>query len=234
MIILALDTSTESCSAALQVGDKIYSRFVGALAAGSKNTDFILPIISELLNEAGIQKTQIELIAFARGPGSFTGVRVATALSQALATALHLAVAPISTLKMLGEAARVELNLADDAIIYVANDARMQEIYAAAYRVVAGGLEILEPEYLCAPQLLKTANIGSAPVILVGSAWQRYYGADLPLPIAGEFVPISCDARYLLALAEAMFSDYECVRAEAALPVYLRNNVALKKAERSL
>ena len=129
MKILALDASTEVCSVALQIGDAVLARFDDS---GQKNTDIILPMIDALMAEAGLKPQGLDAIAFARGPGSFTGVRVATGSAQGIAFGADLPVAPISTLAMLAQGAYVQTG---QKRMYTSNDARMKEVDAAALAV---------------------------------------------------------------------------------------------------
>ncbi len=228
MKILALDTSTEVCSIALQIGDEVVARFDDS---GQKNTDIILPLIDQLMAEAGLKPQALDAIAFARGPGSFTGVRVATGIAQGIAFAADLPVAAISTLAMLAQGA---YEATGQSRICTINDARMKEVYASAYEFdsVGRAAEVLA-ERVCKPEALETLTWNDG--LLVGTGWGAYGDKLESLLSATQFKidqGIKPEARYLLSIAKGMQERGELVSAEQALPVYLRNNVAKKKGER--
>jgi len=228
MKILALDTSTEVCSIALQIGDEVLTRFDDS---GQKNTDIILPMIDTLMAEAELKPQGLDLIAFARGPGSFTGVRVATGIAQGIAYGADLPVAAISTLAMLAQGAYEKTG---QSRICTINDARMKEVYASAYEFDSAGqgVEVLA-ERVCKPETLEA--LAWTDGLLVGSGWGAYADKLESLLSATQFEidqDIKPEARYLLSIARGMQERDETVSAEQALPVYLRNNVAKKKGER--
>lgn len=228
MKILALDTSTEVCSIALQIGDEVLTRFDDS---GQKNTDIILPMIDELMAEAELKPQDLDLIAFARGPGSFTGVRVATGIAQGIAFGAGLPVAPISTLAMLAQGAYEKTG---QRRICTINDARMKEVYASAYEFdnAGQGVEVLA-EKVCKPEALEA--LAWSDGLLVGTGWGAYADKLAELLGATQFEidqVIKPEARHLLSIAQGMQECGEAVSAEQALPVYLRNNVAKKKGER--
>ncbi len=227
MNILALDTSTEVCSVALQVAGKVQALFDDSQR---KNTDIILPMIDRLMAEAELKPQQLDCIAFARGPGSFTGVRVATGIAQGIAYAADLPVAPVSTLMMLACGA---FQHSACGHIRVINDARMGEVYTAAYRFNAQGEpEQTSAETVCPPAAL--SRPAQAQGLVVGTGWTAYADTLQSVLADGWTVDtqIKPEARFLLPLAEHMSRRQQLVSAEQALPVYLRDNVAKKKGER--
>lgn len=143
--ILAIDTSTEACSAALLCGNKIYNRFI---IAARQHTKFILPMISEVLTEAQLELSELDAIAFGCGPGSFTGVRLAASVTQGIAFAKNLPVVKISSLRALAQEIFVE---SEKERVLIAQDARMQEIYLGEYQVDAAGImQAVMPDRLLA------------------------------------------------------------------------------------
>lgn len=228
MKILALDTSTEVCSIALQVGDEVLSQFDDS---GRKNTDIILPMIDQMMSDAGLTPQQLDLISFARGPGSFTGVRVATGIAQGIAFGADLPVAPVSTLAMLAQGAYEQTG---QTRIYAVNDARMKEVYAAAYEFNGSAdYAEVERERVAKPDELNTAAWSEG--LLVGTAWSAYEEALQSALSSTQWdvnQSIKPEAKYLLAIAQRMSEQGQLVDAEQALPVYLRDNVAKKKGER--
>src|SRR5436190_10050766 len=145
MKLLAFETATEACSVALWIDGRIGERFE---IAPRRHAQLALPFAQSLLDEAGIAKSALDAIAVGRGPGAFTGVRLAIALAQGLALALDRPVVPVSTLAALALGA-----LTDDpsgSAILAVIDARMGEIYAGAFERDADGLvNAIAEEVLC-------------------------------------------------------------------------------------
>ena len=157
--ILALDTAQEDCGAAILLADG--SLFMHVEHVGSRHSERLLPMVRDLIHEAGIEKTDLGLIAFGEGPGSFTGLRVACGAAQGLAWALEVPVAQVSNLEALAEWLR-ETHLEASrpgTRIAVLNDARMHECYAGMWRVPAVAedrLERLDGPVLVAPEDAQT------------------------------------------------------------------------------
>jgi tRNA threonylcarbamoyladenosine biosynthesis protein TsaB len=216
--ILAIDTSTDMCSAALFVDHNIYDRGV---IAPSAQTKFILSMVTELLAEAQLDCQQLDAIAFGRGPGSFTGVRLAVSVAQGLAFASSLPVIGISTLRVLAQEVFVEFNLPQ---VLVAQDARMQEVYWGEYQ--ADDFGVMQP--LVSDKLIKPheaeVNLRQG-FVGIGDGFSNY--KDL---FAKNYIPIMdkryVQAKYMVQIAAAEFIKGEMVSAEKALPIYLRERVA--------
>jgi len=225
MNLLAIETTTEACSVALVHGDQMLVR---SEVAPRRHTELVLPMADALLAEAGIARHALDVIAVGRGPGAFTGVRIGVALAQGMALALELPVVAVSSLAALALEAE-----ADDAAVLAVIDARMGEIYAASYRRNAqGGLDELSAECVLTPDQLQ---LPPAPAWrVVGSGWATY--ADIlstrltgTLRAAdGERYP---QAARVAELAVPEFLAGHAITAELALPVYLRDKVALTLAE---
>ncbi len=220
MKILAIETSSTACSVALLVDDKI-SCIHRILPL--KQAQFILPMIHELLEMNNISLKQLNAIAFGCGPGSFTGVRIATSVTQGLAYALKLPVIPISSLAALAQSAYRDLGWKK---LLVGVDARIQEVYWGAYEVSDKGLvTLLHQEKVCAPQDVTLPE--DKEWYGVGNAWEIY--ADQIV-----YSPLKLDTRRLptaegvLELAKIKYLNKEWVEAKEALPVYLRDCVAKK------
>jgi len=222
MRILALDTSTEACSAALWVGeDQVRLRFE---LTERSHADLILPMIDSLLVEAGLTLPQLDGLAFGRGPGGFTGLRIAAGVVQGLAFAADLPVASISSL--LAVAAQVPCHGNDTAIL-VCNDARMGEVYWSAYQSGVGDAIPTEifPEAVSSPDqvgfpvhLAHAAGNGIArhPTLQtrLQSAQVRWHPGLYPR------------ADVIARLGAAVLLRGEGVPAEQALPTYIRDDVA--------
>jgi tRNA threonylcarbamoyladenosine biosynthesis protein TsaB len=221
--LLALDTATECCSTALLVGDRMLTR-EAELARG--HAERILPMIEELLAEAGLTLQELDAIAFGRGPGSFTGVRLAASVTQGLAFGAGLGVVPVSDLRAVAQRAFQE-----DASItraLVCNDARMQEVYWACFERERDGLAAARtPERVGPPATVELppgwrgvagAGRGFAayPALMSLAGITLHAGADRLLPRAAE----------LVRLAMPELAAGRLLGPQAAVPVYLRDDVA--------
>jgi tRNA threonylcarbamoyladenosine biosynthesis protein TsaB len=213
MNLLALDTATEACSCALLVGNDIVSR---SELAPRRHAERILAMLDEVLSEAGIHKKQLDGLAFGRGPGSFTGVRIACGVAQGIAFALNIPVAPVSSLATLAQGAYRETGAAR---VLAAIDARMNEVYWGQY-VLADGLMRLQSEEIVIPPQDLTQVEGDW--LGWGSAWQVEALQSWRIAKQSERYP---QAQDMLTLAQALFANEQGVAAEAAVPVYIRNQV---------
>ncbi|KLD75741.1 tRNA (adenosine(37)-N6)-threonylcarbamoyltransferase complex dimerization subunit type 1 TsaB [Xanthomonas hyacinthi] len=225
MNILAFETATEALSVAVHVDGKVLERFE---LAPRRHAELALPWAEQLLAEAGIARSQLDAIAFGRGPGAFTGVRLAIALAQGIALALDLPVLPVSTLHALALRAP-----AAAPRVLAAIDARMGEIYAATFARHADGLHALTPEQVLAPDafVLPDADahwhgVGTGLAAIDGVLRRRLH-AQLR-SVDAQALPHAAD---VLSLALAAYARGEAVAPERAEPAYLRDNVALTLAE---
>jgi tRNA threonylcarbamoyladenosine biosynthesis protein TsaB len=225
MNLLAIETATESCSVALVHGETVIAR---SELAPRRHAERVLPMADDLLAEAGIGKHALDAIAVGRGPGAFTGVRLAVSLAQGMAMALDRPVVTVSSLAALALEAPE-----DNAAILAVIDARMGEIYAACYRRDdGGGLIALDEERVCIAESLVLPQADAWNV--VGSGWATYREA-LVARLGSE--PRSADgtsypqARHVATLAVREFKQGRAVAPEHALPVYLRDKVALTLTE---
>ena len=227
MNILAFDTSTEACSAAISVSGEISERFEIAAREHSK---LILPMLDTLLAEAGITLAQIDAIAFGCGPGSFTGVRIAAGIAQGVAFGADLPVVPVSSLAALAQGAYRDTTATH---VLAALDARMGEVYWGAYEYDHHGIMILSGDEGVYPP-------DQAPIPAehkwfgTGSGWAAY-GAILQTRLTGLLT--TCEthryphARDIAVLGAEKFKQGSSVKADDAVPVYLRNEVAWKKVK---
>jgi tRNA threonylcarbamoyladenosine biosynthesis protein TsaB len=225
MKLLAIETATEACSAALLIDDEMALRYE---IKPRGHSELILGMMDELLAEAGLSTKQLDVMAFGRGPGSFTGVRIATGVIQGAAFAADVPVVPVSTLAALAQRAYREKG---EPNLLPAFDARMGELYWGAYRI--GSDELVKPLF---EEQVATADLVRLPLDQewygVGSGWGAYsvqLGERLGQSLLGYKSEIYCSARDVASLAAADFNAGLAVSAELALPVYLRNEVAHKK-----
>ena len=222
MKLLAFDTSTEACSAALGLGDAILER---EELAPRRHAELILPMVDSLLQEAGLRLRDLDALAFGRGPGAFTGVRLAAGIAQGLALGAGLPVAPVSSLAALAQGATEQA----DALL-ATMDARMGEIYWGLYEPANGGVARLAAGERVSDPAAVTLPAGRS-FFAIGSGWETY-GALLAERFKGRVTGAAPArrprARDLLPLAQAELEQGQGLPPEQALPVYLRNEVAQK------
>jgi len=232
MRLLALDTSTEACSAALMLGDEMRVRFE---ITERSHAELILPMIDALLAEAGVALGSLDGLAFGRGPGGFTGLRIAAGVAQGLAFGAGLPVAPVSSLAAVAE----QVGAAEGEHILVCNDARMGELYWAVFvrRGAAGSGAHRDPiivpvggEHVSPPQRVADGIDGLHHA--AGNGIDRHQGLRARLEAAGIIVH---DDLYPRADAVARLGSTELaagrgVDAALALPVYVRDDVARPSA----
>ncbi|MGH8183030.1 MAG: tRNA (adenosine(37)-N6)-threonylcarbamoyltransferase complex dimerization subunit type 1 TsaB [Rhodanobacteraceae bacterium] len=225
MNLLAIETSTEACSVALLHGDSLIDR---SEWAPRRHAELVLPMAEELLAEAGITRKQLDAIAVGQGPGAFTGVRLAISVAQGLALALDIPVVPVSSL------AALAMQAPDNgAMVLAVIDARRAEIYAGTFRFGDAGLiEPLDRERVLAASDLRLPKAETWNV--VGSGWRAYRDAlrerlpSAPRWADGDRYP---QARDVVRLAAPLFRAGKGVSPELAVPVYLRDKVALTLEE---
>jgi len=221
MKLLAFDTSMDACSAALSIDGETREHFE---IAPRRQAELILPMIERLLVESGLLLKDLDCLAFGRGPGSFTGLRIAAGVVQGLAFGADLPVVPVSTLAALAQGAYRRHQVEQ---VLVAVDARMHEIYWGVFRLDADRLmEPVDDENISAPQRVTVPF--SDRWLPAGNGWSVYEELkgflvfpspdnciEDSLPRAGDIVP----------LALAGFLKGRAVAAHEAQPCYLRDRV---------
>ena len=233
MNLLALDTSTEFLSLALQLGDKIVTHHQHAGQAASQ---LVLPQIQALLDSANIKLSDLDGIAFGAGPGAFTGVRVACGVAQGLGFGANLPVVGVNTLLALAEASGQERVIA-------CLDARMGEIYHAAFEKINGVWIEQSETKVCKPEAapMLAPSISSINTwVGVGSGWAVYgdilsniYAENLVKTLPNDLhYKVTPSAKAILQLAAPIFAAGEAKPASEAMPIYIRNRVALTTIER--
>ncbi|MDX1572634.1 MAG: tRNA (adenosine(37)-N6)-threonylcarbamoyltransferase complex dimerization subunit type 1 TsaB [Methylophaga sp.] len=226
MNLLALDTCTENCSAALLVEDQLFS--VSEITQRG-HSERILGMLDTLLEEAGSELSAMDVLVFGRGPGSFTGVRVGVAVAQGIAFAQDLPVVPVSTLAAVAQSAYVKHGVTN---ICVAIDARMGEVYQADFIIENGHAVAHSAEQVTAPENVKPFD--DREWFGAGSGWAEYQqilSDNFAEQLQGMDSGIYPSAEAMLPLAQALLVNSGQIPADQALPVYLRNNVAKKKGE---
>lgn len=218
MKLLALETATEACSVALQVDGRVIARF---RHAPRLQTELLLPMVEEVLAEGGLSLAGLDALAYSRGPGAFTGVRIAAAAVQAMAFARDLPVLPVSSLQALAQGA---FRVHGATRVLSVFDARMDEVYAGGYALADGLLQPVGREHLCAPAALPAElrgewfaagnGVGAYAALLAGQC-----------TLAGSDATLFPAAEDLLPLAQERLARGGGQAAELALPVYLRDEV---------
>lgn len=223
MRLLAIETSTEYCSVALWQDGVVSER---CELVGQKHSEVLMEMLDALLKEADVKVKQVDGIAFGKGPGSFTGVRIACGVTQGLALGADVEVVGVCTLEALAEAS------GKDKVI-AALDARMSELYLAAYEKREGEWAVVIAPCLCkaedAPVLKGDGWFGVGSGFAVsGVALQARYGDQL-VGVDEKAVP---QASAVVRIGAREFAKGNAVDAALALPLYLRDKVALKTSER--
>lgn len=223
MKILAIDTSTEACSAALYIDGELIERY---LVAPRKHIELLKPMVDEVMKAAEVDVSELTGLAFGAGPGSFAGLRVACAFVQGMGAGLEIPVVPVSTLKAM---AQQVLDTHADRTVLVMLDAKMKEVYWGVYRLEDKEVVTVLPEQVTKiDEIPNFAGIvGLANIIGAGDGWNvtpNWVEALKPefieknvYPRAGEIALLSIDD----------FENGMALDADQVSPIYLRNNIAL-------
>lgn len=226
MRILAIDTATEACSAALWNDGNTCAHFE---LCPREHTQRILPIVQDILTQGGVSLTDLDALAFGRGPGSFTGVRIGIGIAQGLALGAELPMIGVSTLATMAQGAWRKKGA---SLVLAAIDARMGEVYWAEYQRDAQGVwhgenteAVLKPEAV--QQRLAELEGEWATVGTGWAAWpDMTQGANVTLSDGDVLLP---EAEDMLPIACQLLEQGKTVAVDKAEPVYLRNEVAWKK-----
>lgn len=237
-VILAIDASEQACSVALSVANETVFEKANEQR---KHAELILPMVESVLQKSGIHLRDVTAIAFARGPGSFTGVRIGTAMVQGLAFSFDIPVIPISTLELLAFQAVKQFNAER---ILVAMDARMDEIYCAGFHYVENQLQEVLGECVISPEAVaekysQVSRNWNSPVqwFGFGSGWifrerilSGFDAQKTSLDLSGCEVDWPAEAQFLIPLAVEKLKRGAGIKASQVVPVYLRDEVAWKKS----
>ncbi len=226
MKLLAIETATEACSAALLQDGEFRERYE---VQPRRQSELILALVEGLLAEAGIRPEELDALAFGCGPGSFTGVRIAAGVAQGIAFGADIPVVSVSTLAALAQRHYRE---SGRKRLLPAFDARMGELYWGCYEVGAEGVvEPVRDDCLVSSDRAQWPEGGGWHG--VGSGWSTY-GDLLTGRMGGDLESVTadlhCSARDVALLGSVGFRRGAAVRADRALPVYLRDQVARKPA----
>jgi tRNA threonylcarbamoyladenosine biosynthesis protein TsaB len=225
--LLAIETSGEACSVALFCDGQTLSFFEHA---PMRHAELLLPAVQSLLGESGLALGNLDAIAFGRGPGSFTSLRIGIGVVQGLAWAAELPVVPVSSLAAVAQDA-ADSSESAIASICVAVDARMQEVYTANFRPGSNGIVLLEgEERVCGPG--RVQPLAGAPWIAAGNGFEQFRELDQLASNALECrLHIRPRAETVCKLALDWLDGNEPLPAGMAQPVYVRNQVASKSGQ---
>lgn len=227
MKLLALDTSSEGCSAALLIDGELTERFE---IAPRGHTRLLMPMVRSLLSEQGLAPVDLDALAFACGPGSFTGLRIATGVVQGMAWGLELPVIPVSSLEAVAFGAIESFDGREGDAIAVAFDARMGEVYWGCYEIQSSLPRLMGKERVCPPSAVCLEG-DAGRWFGAGPGWQ--FRSDMPSDVSEPMAMVDPDlllrASWVARLAERALADGRTVPANQAQPVYIRDEVAWKK-----
>lgn len=228
-LILALDSSTDACSVALYANGQLDARF--ELAAKS-HTQRLLPMVDELLGDNNLKLHDLDAIAFGRGPGSFTGLRICMGIVQGLAFGAQLPVIPVSTLEAMAQGyyrANPEASLP----VLVSLDARMDEVYWGLFARDGDSVAPLSDEFVMKPELLAGQDIIQSLAerfVAVGPGW--HYPAMQVLAASTIVVDAQPQAEDMALIAAQVWSAGGAIDVLNAQPVYLRDTISWQKRQR--
>ncbi|RJG42515.1 tRNA (adenosine(37)-N6)-threonylcarbamoyltransferase complex dimerization subunit type 1 TsaB [Motilimonas pumila] len=222
---LAVDTSTEGCSVAVESADKRYANFQ---FSPREHTQRILPMVDEVLASAKLTLSDCDALVYGQGPGSFTGVRIGIGIAQGLAFGAELPMIGVSTLQAMAQQAREQQGATS---VLAAIDARMGEVYFGHYQdhgdgimTLVGQEHVLTPEGVCEMY----ANLAPA-MTAVGTGWQAYPALLDHFAITEDVVVEFPAAEFMLPFAKNCWQRGETVSADKAQAIYLRDKVTWKK-----
>lgn len=223
MNILIIDTSTEACSVALEVEGQVFNRFE---VCPQQHSQRILPLIDEVLKEAKVTLQNLDFLGFGQGPGSFTGVRIATGVLQGLALGTGHKVVGISTLAAMAQQAYA---LHHKEQVAAAIDARMSEVYFGQYQLKQNIMTLIDIEQVIVPteaaEILRDPGKSAG----VGTGWQAYPDLGAVKQVAELTDILYPDALYMLPIAKDLITNGYATDVTEIQPVYLRDKVTWKK-----
>lgn len=229
MIILSVDTATEACSVGLLIENEHHNTIVDGSfeICPQQHSQKILPMIDDLLAKHELGLSDVDVIAYGRGPGSFTGVRIATGIVQGLAFGANIPVVEVSTLAAMAQQSYDNTGVEHTRVLI---DARMQEVYFGDYEIVQGIARSIQEESVLAPEqaLAKFEQISNDKDYweCAGTGWQAY-PSELKFDSAVEV--LYPDARAMLKIARHAYISGDTTNVMDIKPTYLRDKVTWKK-----
>jgi len=229
MKLLALDTSSDACSVALQLDNSISETQV---VEPKQHTRLLIPMIRDLLRDAGIDLGDLDAVVLGNGPGSFIGMRIGASVAQGLAFGSGLKIVPVSS--MAAVAAEV-MEIYSAAEVIVAQDARVNEAYLGIYRNDGDGIPIAVTDEVLQPieKIDGLAAASASELFAAGQAWEKYPALrELNRAAISKIVDVHYPkARYLLGLGMRAWQAGEAIEPENLAPAYIRTKVAEKPRE---
>jgi tRNA threonylcarbamoyladenosine biosynthesis protein TsaB len=222
MNILAVDTATEACSVAVKVNSQV---FVNYAVCPQQHSAKLLPMVEDTLQQAELKLADIHSVAFGKGPGSFTGVRIATSMAQGLAYGNKVPLLPCSTLQALAQQAVTQQQ---SQYVAVAIDARMSEIYFALFKNEQGLATLLGDEQVIAPNTAIQQLQGNGHWTAVGSGWEVYSALNELTNVSRSDI-LYPNAEYMLPMSEQLIELKQTIDPKQVNPTYLRDKVTWKK-----
>jgi tRNA threonylcarbamoyladenosine biosynthesis protein TsaB len=222
--LLAIDTSSDACSVAVQAGEKIFETHV---VEPREHTKILVPMIEELLQQAEVALPDLDAVILGNGPGSFIGMRIGASVAQGICYGAGLQIVPVSSLAAIAAEA-IDAHGAEK--ILVAQDARMQEVYVGRFHADDERLPVADDEeVICG---IGPLTVPGARYVAAGAGWQKY--PDL-LAQNGTMITATADliyprARYLLELGARSIKDGRAIAPAALVPAYIRSKVAERPA----
>ncbi|WP_418357019.1 MULTISPECIES: tRNA (adenosine(37)-N6)-threonylcarbamoyltransferase complex dimerization subunit type 1 TsaB [Shewanella] len=224
LTILALDTCTETCSAALTVNGKLFAQIADAPREHSQR---LLPMVDDILAQAKVTLGEVDLIAYGRGPGSFTGIRICTSMTQGLALGLALPVIGISTLAAMAQAAITEHGATQ---VFCSIDARMDEVYWGQFVAQDGIATLVGEEHVSAPEAVEMLLKSEQAIHACGTGFAAYPQLLALAPDTTLCSDVTYpDAKYMLLLAQQGYQQGLHTSVDELAPVYLRDTVTWQK-----
>ncbi|ACA86389.1 tRNA (adenosine(37)-N6)-threonylcarbamoyltransferase complex dimerization subunit type 1 TsaB [Shewanella woodyi] len=224
LTILSLDTCTESCSAALSVKGKVFSELA---IVPREHSQRILPMVDSVLSQAKVQLADVDLIAYGRGPGSFTGIRICTSMTQGLALGQDIPVIGLSALQTMAQAV---FDSQSAMQVITAIDARMGEIYWGQFVFDNGLVKLVGAETVIAPDLVTLELNTELPIVACGTGFETY---PQLLELTGSITLAKevtfPDAKSMLSLAKQGYTQGLATSVDYLAPVYVRDTVTWKK-----
>jgi len=221
--ILVIDTSTEACSVALIDNGSVQSLFD---VTPRSHTKMVLPMVDKLLKAAQVKVSQLDAIAWGRGPGSFTGVRIGTGIMQGLALGADKPVIALSTLATMAQQA-IEQHQAK--FVMAAIDARMGEVYWAVFENIDGLASLVGEESVLSPEKLQLLSFDQPHYYGVGTAWQSYPELSQIANVEVLDEILYPHAKAMASLAIDAWRKEQTVDVQEAMPVYVRDTVTWQK-----
>jgi len=221
--ILIIDTSTEACSVAITNGDAI---FFQQDVTPRSHTKMVLPMVDALLKQACLSINDLDAIAWGRGPGSFTGVRIGTGIMQGLALGANKPVIGISTLAAMAQQAINELGAEQ---VIAAIDARMGEVYWGVFESINGLATLVNDEMVIKPEAIDPNLLNNELYIGVGTAWEAYPQLSEIGKIQVEASILYPSSKAMVPLAKNAWHKGEIMDVDEASPVYVRDTVTWQK-----